>query len=221
MVLQSTGDNNDLLATIAAQVPVVLVDRAFEIDGVTNLITNNAEASFEMTSHLLGQGYRQVIYVTEPEAAVPTRVDRLRGYTEACSSYGVPPMVFHVDRENSESMLHVTNAIQSMANERPFAVYTANGLIMIELYKPLRKLAFGVPREMGLATFDQPDWASLVEPTLTCIRQPVEEMGTLAANVVLERIKGEIETSDPLDEDSPRGETHIIPSTLVPGGSTL
>lgn len=219
MVLQSGGDNNDLLASIASQIPVVLVDRAFDVDHVTNMITNNAEASSEMTRHLFDRGYRRVVYVTEPEAAAPTRVERLRGYLEVCTERGIEPMVVRVERNDDGAMADVARNIPSLSIERPFAVYTANGLIMMALYKPLRALELRVPEEMGLATFDEPDWASLVDPSLTCVSQPVDEMGTLAATVVLEQIGGVIDTQD--DDAAVSRTARVIPSTLILGGSTM
>ncbi|EJY56676.1 transcriptional regulator, LacI family [Alicyclobacillus hesperidum URH17-3-68] len=220
MVLQTGGENGDLLAAMAEQMPVVLVDRAFAIEGTHTIATNNREASREMALHLFNRGYRHVVYVTEDEAGIPTRVERLQGYEDACVARKANATVVHVNRQNVGTMERAARAVREMAEAHkgePIAVYTANGLIMMQLYRLLRQLPLTVPGKLGMATFDEPDWAQLVDPTLTCVRQPVEEMGAEAGRLLLKRVNGSEAASD-----EPAEAAHIIlPSHIVPGGSTL
>ncbi|TDY50146.1 LacI family transcriptional regulator [Alicyclobacillus sacchari] len=218
MVLQTGGENGDLLAAIAEQMPVVLVDRAFAVAGAHTIATNNREASREMALHLFDRGYRHVIYVTEDEAGIPTRIERLQGYEDACAAREVAATVVHVNRQDVGSMERAAGVVSELAQAakgEPIAVYTANGLIMMPLYRLLRQLPLAVPSVFGMATFDEPDWAQLVDPTLTCVRQPVEEMGAEAGRLLLKRVHGK-----PASDGRAEVARIVLPSHIVPGGST-
>ncbi|GMA63603.1 hypothetical protein GCM10025859_40430 [Alicyclobacillus fastidiosus] len=123
MVLQTGGQNNDLLAAIATQMPVIFVDRKYSVPGVTNVITNNREASEQLTAHILEQGYRRVLYVTEEEDGVHTRKERLQGYLQACHKRSIKPWVITVDRDQKDTFDVVVNAVEDGAKRTHRRLY--------------------------------------------------------------------------------------------------
>jgi LacI family transcriptional regulator, kdg operon repressor len=200
IIIQTSGQNNDLLADIALEKPVVLVDRQFDVPGVTNVITNNHEASRELTERLLLQGYQHVVFVSEPPSNLSTRVERLGGYLEACRAAGVSSDPRWVLRDDPASMTQLAEQLFQNPPKKPFAVYTANGLVMLDLYPKLMYLPYSVPTEMGIATFDEPDWVQVTHPRLTCVRQPTDDIGMAAADTVLEQLReriGQVFKSEP------------------------
>nr|WP_284286361.1 substrate-binding domain-containing protein [Alicyclobacillus fastidiosus] len=82
----------------------------------------------------------------------------------------------------------------------------------MRLYPALVQLGYQVPNQLGLATFDQPDWSGLVQPSLTCVGQPVDTMGALTGEMLLQRLGKPDETVS--------FEVKTIASNLVFGGST-
>ncbi|EPZ42520.1 LacI family DNA-binding transcriptional regulator [Alicyclobacillus acidoterrestris] len=215
MVLQSDGKNANLLAEIAKQIPVILVDRAYSIPHVTNVITNNLEASQRLTEHLFDQGYSRVLYVTEAEDGVHTRRERLQGYLSACQVHSVAPFVVTVDREREDTFQAVLDGLVAVKAQAPIAIYTGNGLLMLRLYPKLMELGLHVPSELGIATFDRPDWAELVKPSLTCVEQPVDAMGAITGEMLLDRLEKPGETANV----TVPGEKKIASDVIV-GGST-
>lgn len=212
LILQTSGHNNAEIRKIAAVTPVVLVDRSFSIPGVTSVVTNNESASKGITSFLFEEGYQNVVYVTEDVAGISTRAERLSGYQSACGFYARAPLVYLVNRDRLTSFSTVIRDLETMAQEQLTAVYTANGLIMRELYPALLNKGFQGPSPIGVATFDEPDWADLIRPRLTCVRQPTQETGQWAAHEILRMIsEGHTSTSDLV---------HVLESTLVIGEST-
>ncbi|MGZ4122957.1 MAG: LacI family DNA-binding transcriptional regulator [Tumebacillaceae bacterium] len=194
MILQTSGGNNDLLEALAQSMPIVLVDRQFDISGVKNVITNNQHASYQLTTALLAEGYERIYFISEVLEGLSTRIERHIGYEQACAEHGTQPHVCWVDRDDFSSLQPIPQMLlQDHAHDdRPFAVYTSNGLLMLELYPLLKALSLQIPAEMGLATFDEPDWVKITQPMLTCVRQPTHEIGQLAATTVLERLRGDI-----------------------------
>lgn len=213
IVIQTNGANQELLRMFAEEVPTVLLDRQFDIPGVTNVITNNQQASYQLTKELFQSGYEDVFYVTEPESGIRTREERLLGYRRACQETGHEERVAWVDKSTPQTFQEFIVRVKSEALRKPLAVYTANGLIMLDLYPLLLSLHWTVPTQLGIATFDDPDWASVTSPPLTSIRQPTEEMGRLAANVILGQVsdaEGELNHS-----------VHTIPSQVIIRPSTV
>lgn len=221
MVLQTNGANNDLLTSLATRQPVVLVDRQFDVPQAAIVITNNQEASSRLTMGLFQRGYKRVLFVGETPGAISTRQKRLAGYLEACQQSGVQPWTLEADQPYGPSCQAVARELANDLPTQPFAVYTANGLIMRELYPLLRQLPVNVPSGMGIATFDEPSWAHIATPPLTCVRQPSALMGELAAKAVLTRLgetgQGLEERKNPLPVF---GGVTTVPSQIVWAEST-
>lgn len=213
IILQTNGQNNDMLQDLAQKMPIVLVDRHFDISGVKNVLTNNEEASYQLTYALFNEGYERIYFISETLHGLSTRMDRHSGYLRACAERNRDPHVCWVDRNNPASMQSVIDLVKQHPSQHPFAVYTSNGLLMLEVYPLLTGLSLQVPMEMGIATFDEPDWVKITQPRMTCVRQPTHEIGQLAANTVLERLRGDIKA-----HLQPAVQT--IPSVLVLSAST-
>jgi LacI family transcriptional regulator, kdg operon repressor len=215
LIIQTNGDNNELLANIANQIPVILVDRQFNIPGTSCAVTNNQEASYQITDYLFQEGYHEILYVTEEEERISTRIERKTGYIKACRAHGKVPWVGFVDRQNLQTFADLAASIEADKHQKPFAIYTANGLLMMQLYRNLQGLLYTdrphVP--IGIATFDEPDWVGIVNPSMTCVRQPVEQIGEWTAKVVVTQIKSG-------KSQKRTQKVRILPSSLVIGEST-
>ncbi|MCL6594013.1 MAG: substrate-binding domain-containing protein, partial [Alicyclobacillus sp.] len=213
LVIQATGANTPYLSEIAHTLPVVLVDREYPVPHAHRVLTNNEEASAALTSGLFTRGYRRVLFVSEPVQEVSTRRGRYAGYLAACQQNGQDPWVTWVERDRPESLAAVVEEVRAAAARwLPFAVYTANGLVFSELYPGLRNLGLAVPAQLGLATFDRPDWAPLLTPPLTTIEQPVNEMGTHAAELLIRALSRQ--------RIPARQTRRVFPSTLRWAAST-
>lgn len=211
IVMQTNGDNNAQVAELAARIPVVLVDRRFDIPSVTTVITNNEASSYQLTSHLLVNGYQRVLYVTEPPDQVSTRIERLDGYRRACLDSQVPPWIAYVDRSEQNSFDKVIHQLIEHKSLVPVAVYTANGLLMLDLYPLLKAIQWHIPNHLGVSTFDEPDWVHVATPSLTCVRQPVKAMGEFTATRVLQLLE---------DGSKKRKRVQVLESALVVRDST-
>lgn len=216
IVVQSDGHNNHLLDDIAKTMPVVFADRGFDVPNAYHVTTNNFELAERVTQHLIYEGYERILYVTEdPGTTVTTRQNRLDGYRLACERADFEPIEVIVNRKDVRSYQAVYDLLPaaSQSGTVPIAVFTANSLLMVQLYKRLANSGLSMPNQLGLATFDDPDWAQFVEPSLTCIRQPAFEMGEDTGKRLLDLLERNIQIS----EDA---RCVVVPSTLIIGGSS-
>ncbi|KUO97099.1 LacI family DNA-binding transcriptional regulator [Ferroacidibacillus organovorans] len=213
VVIQTNGDNLAELETISKSVPVILVDRKFMLSHATHVLTDNYEASLEMTNHLYAEGYQEVFYITETPNAISTRSERMQGYLDSSLRCHRPPHVAIVRRGDDTSMRLVVERIKESVSKGSVALYTANALIFHEIYPLLHHVGWTAPKKLGLATFDEPDWINLISPSLTRVRQPVSEMGTWIANLLLQQFKTGYEQPAEMHVE-------ILPSELIKGEST-
>jgi LacI family transcriptional regulator len=75
--------------------------------------------------------------------------------------------------------------------ERPTAIFAFNDNMAIGTMQAARQLGLEVPRDLSVVGFDALDGSKIVTPTLTTIRQPLEEMGRLAVRLLLSVMEGQ------------------------------
>ncbi|WP_312871143.1 LacI family DNA-binding transcriptional regulator [Streptomyces lonarensis] len=199
-------------------VPIVAVDPAGSpaLDAPTIGATNWA-GGLAATEHLLHQGHRRIGFIAGPPRLLCSRA-RMDGHRAALAAAGVPvseeltvPGDFY-----HASGFSGCNRLLELA-ERPTAVFASSDQMALGAIEALRQRGLRVPQDMSVVGFDDlPEmrWAS---PPLTTVRQPLAEMGKMAARTVLGQARGEA-------PDSPRLElaTELVirASTAPPGGST-
>jgi DNA-binding LacI/PurR family transcriptional regulator len=71
---------------------------------------------------------------------------------------------------------------------RPTAVFVANNLMTLGAFRALHEAGIRIPDEMAVVGFDDMPWATSLNPPLTATRQPSQEIGSSAADLLLDRI---------------------------------
>jgi LacI family transcriptional regulator len=173
------------IRTSFPDVPVVAFDHYIS-PSLDAVLLDNREAARRATEHLLGHGYANVACVTgKPE--VYSFVERMAGYSEAMSAHGKNPCL--ITAANYEQLGYVLrDALES--DKRPDALLSLSDFAtrsVLTLYNELGRKAEDRPALLG---FDDPDFAALVDPPLTVIRQPIAEMVRSAMNLLFSRIDG-------------------------------
>ncbi len=75
--------------------------------------------------------------------------------------------------------------------DRPTAVFAVSDLLAIGALKEINNNGLHVPNDIALVGFDNIDFSNMTHPTLTTISQPMYKMGTIAAKMLINQIKGE------------------------------
>jgi len=189
VIFTSTGDESGQYKKLqAVGIPLVAVDRKpinLDVD-LVNLA--NEEASFTAITHFIEEGHHRIGLIAGPEN-LSTGRERYEGYKRALISTGHE---IHLElilesnfRQNGgyESM----GKLLDLANP-PSAVLISNNLMTLGALEMIHKRGLMIPDQISLIGFDDMAWAPSLRPPLTVIAQPVTEMGTTAARLLLERI---------------------------------
>lgn len=181
--------NRSVITTMkSANIPIVLLDRdivPFPQRSDLDLVgIDNRQAGFLITHHLIKLGCKRIDFLSRPGSA-PTVMLRIAGYREALLNSGIQPnprWIHSGDPADREFVRQITG-------DGAAAVICANDLTAANLMRTLDSLGFPVPKKIRVAGFDDVRYAELLRPPLTTIHQPCMDIGTIAMQVMLERIR--------------------------------
>jgi LacI family transcriptional regulator len=172
--------------------PMVVVDPAAgpTLDVPTIGATNWA-GGLSAIEHLLSLGHRRIGLVAGPRQLLSSRA-RLDGYRAGLESAGVP-LDEALIREGDfyhESGFRAGNELLSLAHP-PTAVFASSDQMAFGVYEAIRQRGMRVPDDVSVVGFDDLPEVRWSSPPLTTVRQPLAEMGALAARTVLRLAAGD------------------------------
>jgi LacI family transcriptional regulator len=172
-------------------VPFVLIDRTVPGVQADVVLGDSADGARRLVEHLLSLGHRRIGLIAESDD-VSTARDRRRGYGEALERAGLPQDPELVALSTVDPQGGFVGMQQLLAREpRPTAVFTVNNLVALGAIEAVRAAGLEVPDDVALVCFDDIEYASRLYPFLTVMVQPAETFGTLAIQLLLERINGD------------------------------
>jgi DNA-binding LacI/PurR family transcriptional regulator len=210
VILMSLHGDDPLPKTLPQLVPTVLVGRPRAGERLPWVDADNRGGARAATEHLLTTGKKSVATVTGP-LDMTVGVDRFEGYRDALRAGGHRfrrTLVAHGDFGKESG----ARAIREIAERVPDvdAVFLANDPMAIGALEALRSLGRRVPEDVAVIGFDDVDEATLTDPPLTTVSQPLEQMTGALAELLLRRMRGLG------DED----ESVVCPTHLVLRAST-
>lgn len=179
------GAYRDVLAPPLITVAVDRLPNNLQPDLVT---VDNVNGTRQGVAHLIALGHRQVALLGGP-LRHSTATQRERGYEQALHEAGLPlrpDLIYRADfREGGgyEGM----KALLALPT-RPTAVFVANNLMTLGAFRALHEAGVRIPGELAVVGFDDVPWATSLNPPLTAVRQPSLEIGSAAADLLLDRI---------------------------------
>jgi LacI family transcriptional regulator len=221
-------DDAQLRSIVQMGVPVVVIDRPAPGIQVDTVGLDNRRAGREVTTYLLGLGHRRIGIVTggatqiqeelrQPDMKNVERIPlttiglRAAGYRDALHEAGIAPRPEYL----TAGGFHRDDASTSVRElmglpEPPTAVIAFDSILALGAILGLRSLGLRCPEDVSLVGFDDAEWAEVMSPSLSVIRQPVHKIGSTACELLLRRVG---------DRDGRR--THRrLRGTLVTRGST-
>jgi LacI family transcriptional regulator len=176
--------------------PIIMFDRVVELPHCTSIVINNERAGYDATSHLILQGCKRIVHIT---GSLNRNVysDRLKGYKRALSENNIP---FDADLifANNEKVLisylsdkagaDVAKHILKMP-VLPDGIFASNDTSAVACIRELKKVGIKIPQDIAVVGFNNDPIARVIEPNLTTVHYPGEEMGELAATTLINSLK--------------------------------
>lgn len=193
------------------RLPLVLVDAFHPL--FDSIRVQNSEGALAATRHLTGLGHRAIAMINANLSTQPAQ-ERLEGYRTGLLEAGIP---FTMDRvivgdsgkndgfnreAGRDSMRRLLQ--RTVGLDRPTAVVIASDVQAIGAMEAARDAGVRIPEDLAIVGFDDIELAQYME--LTTMRQPMYEMGQLAMEKLMRRMR---------DPDAPPSLTSFIPSLIV------
>ncbi|WP_046179532.1 LacI family DNA-binding transcriptional regulator [Domibacillus tundrae] len=173
--------------------PIVLCNEYINEPTVPIVRLDQFKGTYLGIKHLIEKGHRKIAYCTGGLFAEEGKdKDRNRGYQKAMGEAGItvnPNWIF-VDRHTIEDGKHVLKNVLEM-DDRPTAVFTGSDEIAAGMIAEANEQGIDIPGDIAIIGFDDQPLAELISPKLTTVRQPVDQMGEKAAEVIINRLHDE------------------------------
>lgn len=176
-----------------AHIPYLLADRYIDTDMGGIVSVDHVKGGYLATYYLLSRGLRRIACITGPGNLIDSQ-QRLEGYRRALGEYGIlfRAELLYDGKYTFESGVLAAERILRMP-DRPDAVFAFNDMMAIGAMKRIKEQGLHVPEDISVIGYDDIFMDSFLEVPLTTIRQPAEQMGRKAAEML---IRGEIRYKD-------------------------
>jgi DNA-binding LacI/PurR family transcriptional regulator len=196
VVAAGSGSAGQISQIIESGIPVVYLDRIPDREEVDSVSGEDANASVMAVEHLLASGYRRIAIATGPHT-LRNEQRRLVGYQQALRAAGITPDAglvwegnFRPEEVAAICMPHLCNPMR-----RPDAILSTNGPTGLGVLRAFRDCGLKTPDDIAFVTFDDLTVDELFTPSITTVVQPAYDIGFRAAQILLERLDGNVESA--------------------------
>ena len=197
---------------LAEKRPLVLLDRYFPDIDCNAVVADNFAGGLQAGTHLDTCGYRRLAVVTTTSRQNQMR-DRLAGFEKAVNK-GLHGRLDAANLLELPFQQDPATCVKKIAGfirtRKPDAVFFTTNYLGIYGIEAIRSLNLQVPRDIGLVSYDDHDVFRLLSPGITCISQPIVEIGQAAVDLLLHCMR----------EGGKPTRTIKLPPSLIQRGST-
>jgi LacI family transcriptional regulator len=213
LITPSTGMATEVSRLIAHHKPVVLMDRYFPDLDTPYVLVDNYAGVKEGIEHLFSRGYSKIAFVTVDLNQIQMQ-QREVAYRETMKARGRKDEELQVlNLPYRSSPAKAVEMITTFIKETQGldAIFFATNYLGVYGLESIKSLQLSIPGDLAVICFDDHDIFRLYTPSITIIKQPIEEIATTAIRLLMKQ----------LDEKSDAEELHAFKKPfLIPRGST-
>jgi LacI family transcriptional regulator len=192
LLLLPTESTEELSTLQKTDFPFVVIDPRYVVgEGVPSVGAAHSAGAKAGVDHLISLGHTRIAAITGPVDWCATQY-RIDGYHASMASAGIlarPEWIVESDYLISGGY-HAARQLLRLP-ELPTAIFAFNDNMAVGTMRAIREAGLRIPDDISLIGFDDLEIAAIVTPPLTTVRQPLEEMGRMAANLLTRLIDGQ------------------------------
>ncbi|HEX9111480.1 MAG TPA: LacI family DNA-binding transcriptional regulator [Terriglobales bacterium] len=193
--------------------PTVSVAGHRTLKGVTNIVLDEERGARLALQHLLNLGHRKIAFMKgQPDSS--DAEDRWKAVCKVAQALGLEmdaDLIVNLEFDDPSPQVGYPYAKQLLARKKTFtALFAYNDISAIGAIRAIQEEGLRVPHDISVVGFDDIPWAAFHTPSLTTVRQPLNRMGQMAAETVIQMIEHPGENSSEI----------VIEPTLVVREST-
>jgi diguanylate cyclase (GGDEF)-like protein len=190
-VILNGVDRDYLSAVRAAGKPVVMVSDSMPNFSCPVVLPDNRSGVEAAVDHLVAHGHRRIAWAGFP--MLRDMIERYQAYQDALRKHGIEPdpALFYNTGNNQQHGGAAAAEAMIAAGMPSTAVITGNDYQAIGLVRTLRAAGYELPRDQAVVGFDDIESILYLTPSLASVRQPIDQIGRTAAELLVRQLAGE------------------------------
>ncbi len=194
-----------LVNLLRDRIPIVTVGYHLPIDNVMVVDVDNVDGAQQAVNHLIQHGHEHIAMITGP-LTYQAAQDRQRGYELSLAAARLPYEAGLVVESDWNYEGGYAAMERLLARRLPFtALFAQSDEIAIGGLQALREAGYEIPTDVSVVSYNDLPVARYFNPSLTTIRQPMRELGQLAAGLLIDAIQGAF----------PEKQLHLLRTELI------
>ena len=189
-VLATATLHSEILNEAAeADLPVVLMNRTAEGYPFSSVSVDNEQGVRAAVAHLTSLGHTRIGHIAGPQD-ISTGLARLRGFLGSMHSHNLPVDDSQVVYATALSLAEGLRCGRELleGNDELTAIVAGNDMLAVGCYGAFDELGVRCPQDVSIIGFNDMPFIDRLRPPLSTVRFPHYQLGTEAANLLLERI---------------------------------
>ncbi len=196
IVLATVGNTEDYIKRVLNdyKIPIVVIDNKIDVEGLYYVLHDNIKGSYELTRHLIEHGHKRIACITGPLIET-SGSERLDGYIKALKENNINIKEEYIKISNWEVEGGYKETLNLIKNtkETPTAIFTANSIMAIGVYKAIKKLELNIPDDIAVVSFDNFDFVEILDPPLTTLGDFSFKIGSKSFEILYAEINNKEE----------------------------
>ena len=168
--------------------PTVFLDFYGSRDDVDSVLSDSFYGAYMLTSYLIENGHRRIACIQGTPHSMPVR-DRVRGFGDTLRAHGLGDRIVVTGEDFSVQNGYLETKLALAREERPTAIFALSNLILLGVVKAVHESGLRIPDDISVVSFDDNMLFNYLDPAITCIGQPTDEIGTLAVKLLIRAVR--------------------------------
>jgi LacI family transcriptional regulator len=205
LVIPANNGRSKLSLPEFARTPIVLLDRPIRDSHFNSVLVENESGARRAVEHLIVRHHHRRIAFVGMSKDLYTTHARFQGYRREMTEHGLTPTgIFNC---TTPEIISAELSRLLRGAKAPTAFFTMNTLTTRYLLRACAEMEVKIPNDLALVGFDDFELAEILEPALSVVRQPADQLGHVAANFLFQHLKN----MEPYSE----GERELLPVELI------
>ncbi|MBL0743114.1 LacI family DNA-binding transcriptional regulator [Chryseolinea lacunae] len=196
-----------------AGIPLVMFNRICDGLDVSKVLVDDYDGAYRGVEHLIQQGCTRIAHLAGPQN-LQVGKQRLQGYLDALRKYGLPVydeliVYYNLTKTSAQAAARQLLELPTL----PDSIFAVNDPAAIETILIAKSKGIKIPSELAIVGFSNEPTSALIEPGLTTLAQPLDEIGKTVVQLLLHEIESEDDVLVP--------RTEILKTQLIVRGSSL
>lgn len=212
IILASGFEKREIIEElINEQFPIAVVARDIPFSTIINTVSNDDyHGGYMATKHLIDLGHKKIAIIARD---VWTNRERLKGYKKALKEKNIRyEYNFEFVKESTVEWGKYIASKYFKASDPPTAIFACNDLLAAGAIQAIREEGLNVPEDVSVVGFDNTTIATILNPPLTTVAQPIKSMGKLVVDLLYNEIKKKVNVKSRLT---------LVPKLIVRNSTTV